>query len=113
MTRDELYAYALSLPDTEDSLLHGARCVRLRGKPLVNDCRFPDSVILSLDHGVIDLLIETEPGTYYKTPHLEGWPGVLVRYAVADDARLKAQIDKAWERRATKAQRRTRRPDAA
>ena len=105
MTRDELYAYALSLPAAEESTVHGARCVRLRGKLLVNDTRLPDAVSLSLDHGDIDLLMETGPQTYFKTPHFEGWPAVLVRFAAADDARLREQIDKAWARRATKAQR--------
>lgn len=108
MTREEVYAYALSLPDVEDSTLHGVRCVRLRGKLLVNDTRLPDAVSLSLDHGDIDLLMETEPQTYFKTPHFEGWPAVLVRYEAADDDRLREQIDKAWARRATKAQRNAR-----
>lgn len=105
MTRDEMFAYALSLPETEDSTLHGVRCVRLRGKLLVNETRLADALSLSLDHGDIDLLMETEPGTYFKTPHFIGWPAVLVRYAAADDARLREQIDKAWARRATRAMR--------
>jgi hypothetical protein len=50
----------------------------------------------------------TEPTTWFQTPHFEGWPAVLVRYACADDERLREQIDKAWARRATKAQRRAR-----
>ena len=108
MTRDEMYAYALSLPEVEESTVHGVRCVRLRGKLLINDVRLPEAVSLSLDHGDIDLLMETEPQTYFKTPHFDGWPAVLVRYEVADDDRLREQIDKAWARRATKAQLRAR-----
>lgn len=108
MTRDQMYAHALSLPGAEESTVHGARCVRLRGKLLINDTRLPDAVSLSLDHGDIDLLMETEPQTYFKTPHFEGWPAVLVRYEAADDGRLREQIDKAWARRATKAQRKAR-----
>ena len=108
MTREEMYAYALSLPAVEESTVHGARCVRLRGKLLINDTRLPEAISLSLDHGDIDLLMETEPQTYFKTPHFEGWPAVLVRYEAADDDRLREQIDKAWARRATKAQVRAR-----
>ena len=108
MTRDDMFAYALSQPGAEDSTLHGVRCVRLRGKLLVNDTRLPDAVSLSLDHGDIDLLMETEPQTYFKTPHFDGWPAVLVRYDVADDGRLREQIDRAWARRATRAQRKAR-----
>ena len=108
MTRDEMYAYALSLPEVDESTLHGVRCVRLRGRLLVNDVRLTDAVSLSLDHGDIDLLMETEPRTYFKTPHFHGWPAVLVRYEAAGDDRLREQIDKAWARRATKAQRKAR-----
>ncbi len=108
MTRDEMYAYAPSLPEVEESTVHGVRCVRLRGKLLINDTRRPEAVSLSLDHGDIDLLMETEPQTYFKTPHFDGWPAVLVRYETADDDRLREQIDKAWVRRATKAQRKAR-----
>ena len=41
-------------------------------------------------------------------PHFEGWPAVLVRFAAADDDRLREQIDRAWARRATKAQQKAR-----
>lgn len=108
MTRDEMYAYALSLPEVEESTVHGTRCVRLRGKLLINDTRLADAVSLSLDHGDIDLLMETEPRTYFKTPHFDGWPAVLVRFEKADDARLYEQVDRAWARRASKAQRKAR-----
>jgi hypothetical protein len=106
MTRDEMFAYALSQPGAEDSTLHGGRCVRVRGHWIVNDSREPDSLALGLDKDTVAFLMETEPQTYWQTPHFEGWPAVLVRYEAADDERLREQIDRAWARRATKAQRR-------
>ncbi len=108
MTRDEMFAYALTQPDAEDSILHGERCIRVRGHWIVNDQSEPGVLALALDKGTVALLMETEPRTYFQTPHFEGWPAVLVRHADADDDRLKEQIDKAWARRATKAQRRAR-----
>jgi len=108
MTRDEMFAYALSLPDTEDSTLHGGRCIRLRGQWIVNTGREPDVLALALDMETVEFLKETEPKTYFQTPHYEGWPAVLVRYQAADDDRLREQIDKAWVRRASKTQRRAR-----
>jgi hypothetical protein len=108
MTRDEMYAHALSLPGAEDSTLHGGRCVRVRGQWIVNEGREANCLALALDLGTVDFLMETEPRTYFQTPHYEGWPAVLVRYEAADDDRLREQIDKAWARRATKAQRRAR-----
>jgi hypothetical protein len=113
MTRDEMFAYALTQPGAEDSTLHGGRCVRVRGDWIVNDNSDPTALALALDRETVEFLMETEPQTYFQTPHFEGWPAVLVRYAAADDARLKEQIDKAWARRATRAQRRARGLDTA
>jgi hypothetical protein len=108
MTLDDAFAHALSLPGAEDSTQHEKRCVRVRGQWILNDNRENDAVALALDLETVAFLMETEPGTYFQTPHFQGWPAVLARYAVADDDRLKEQIDKAWARRATKAQRRAR-----
>ena len=108
MTRDEMFAYALTQPGAEDSTLHGGRCIRVRGHWIVNANQDPDALALALDLGTVAFLMETEPQTYYQTPHFEGWPAVLVRFAAADDGRLREQIDKAWARRATRAQRKAR-----
>lgn len=108
MTRDEMFAYALSQPGAEDSTLHGGRCIRVRPHWIVNDSSEHGSLALALDKPTVEFLMETEPQTYWQTPHFEGWPAVLVRYEAADDGRLKEQIDKAWARRATKAQRKAR-----
>lgn len=103
MTRDGMFAYALSLPGAEDSTLHGNRCVRVRGQWIVNEARVADALVLALDRETVDFLMATEPAAYFQTPHYEGWPCVLVRYQAADDGRLREQIDRAWTRRATKA----------
>lgn len=108
MTREDMFAYALSLPGAEDSTLHGGRCVRVRGHWIVNANQDPDALALALDRETVAFLMETEPQTWFQTPHFEGWPAVLVRFAAADDDRLREQIDKAWARRATKAQRKAR-----
>ncbi len=108
MTRDQMFACALEQPGAEDSTLHGGRCVRVRGHWIVNESREADALALALDLETLAFLMETEPETYFQTPHYQGWPAVLVRYAVADDDRLREQIEKAWARRATQAQRRAR-----
>ena len=104
MTRDEMFAHALTQPGAQDSTLHGGRCIRVRGHWIVNEGREPDALALALDLETVAFLKETEPQTYFQTPHYEGWPAVLVHYEAADDDRLREQIDKAWARRATKAQ---------
>lgn len=103
-----MFAYALSQPGAEDSTLHGGRCARVRGHWIVNENSEPTALALALDRETVAFLMETEPGTYFQTPHFEGWPAVLVRLETADDGRLREQIDRAWARRATKAQRKAR-----
>ena len=105
MTLNDVFAYALSLPGTEDSTQHDKRCVRLRGQWIVNDSRENDAVAIALDLPTVEFLMETAPETYFQTPHFHGYPAVLARYRDADADRLKEQLDKAWARRATKAQR--------
>jgi hypothetical protein len=43
------------------------------------------------------MLKETDPATFWQTPHYEGWPGVLVRYASDDPERVLAVIERAHE----------------
>lgn len=104
MTFEDMFAFALALPGAEDGKLFDGRCVRVRGKPVLNECREPGALSLSLDLPAIDFLIETEPETYFQTPHFKGYPSVLVRPDNADRARLEKQIELAWARRASKAQ---------
>ena len=100
-----MFDHALSQPGAEDGTMHGSRCVRVRGHWIVTDSREPGCPALALDQGAVEFLIETEPQTYFQTPHFEGYPAVLVRPEAADDDRLRDQIVRAWARRATKAQR--------
>jgi hypothetical protein len=47
----------------------------------------PNSLMLRMDVGQRDALIEEEPGTYYVTQHYEPYPCVLVRLSrVSPDA---------------------------
>lgn len=51
------------------------------------------------------VLLETDPATFWQTPHYEGWPGVLVRFGAADPERVRNLIRRAWWDRAKKPQR--------
>ena len=46
------------------------------------------------------MLIETDPDTFWQTPHYADWPGVLVRYGTADAERIATVIARAWWDRA-------------
>jgi hypothetical protein len=54
--------------------------VKLRGKAFVYPGREKGSFALSTPMDEKELLMETEPDTFWETPHYRGWPAVLVRY---------------------------------
>jgi hypothetical protein len=95
MNWEEAVAYALSLPDTELSTSYGQPAVKVasNGRAFL----FPShetetSFGVAIDLDTIEILKETEPETYWQTPHYEGWPGVLIRYDAADEYRVRDVI---------------------
>jgi len=92
MTWEEAVAFALSLPDTELSTSYGNPAIKVasNGRAFLYEGReSATSFVLGIDLGTIDMLKETEPETYWQSPHYEGWPAVLVRYDTKDDERVR------------------------
>jgi hypothetical protein len=52
--------------------------------------------MLRVDPATKLLLMETDPETYWQTPHYEGSPCVLVRYDSADPDRVLEMVDRAY-----------------
>jgi hypothetical protein len=97
MTWEEAVAYALSLPDTERGTSYGQPAVKVasNGRAFVNRGHEPDSsFVLAIDLDTIELLKETEPDTFWQTPHYVGWEAVLVRYDSRDDERVRDVIER-------------------
>jgi hypothetical protein len=98
MTFDEAVAFALTLPDTELSTSYGKPAVKVasNGRAFLFASHEADTsfgVAIGLD--AIEMLKATEPETYWQTPHYEGWEGVLIRYAAADEERVRETIGRA------------------
>ena len=92
---NEAVAFAISLPDTELSTSYGQPAVKVNGRAFLYASREADTSFgLSLDLDTIEILKETDPDTFWQTPHYEGWPGVLVRYGSADPERVRAMIER-------------------
>ena len=88
---EKAVAFARSLPDTELSTSYG--------KPAVKDasnCRTflytghedETSCGIAIDLDTVEMLKETDPETFWQTPHYEGWPAVLIRFGSADPERV-------------------------
>jgi len=94
---DKVTSFAASLPCAERSTHYGGPAVKANGNAFVAPGREDGSFCLLIDRDTVDMLKETDPETYWQTPHYEGWPSVLVRYDSADPERVLAMIERANE----------------
>ena len=78
MTWDEAVAFALTLPDTELGTSYGKPAVKVasNGRAFLFPSHEPDtSFAVAIDLDTIEILKETDPETFWQTPHYEGWRG--------------------------------------
>ena len=92
---DTVVAYALSLSGTEPGTHYGKQTVKANGHALIGPGREAGSFVLHIGADTKLMLLETDPATYWQTPHYEGWPSLLVRYDSADPERVFAMIEAA------------------
>ncbi len=106
---DHVVAIGLALPGVVLGTSYGKPALLLRGKMLAATTA-PDRASFVLHVALIEkeVLIETDPVTFWETDHYRGWPAVLVRYGTAADAdaRVALLLERAWWDRASASQRR-------
>ena len=93
---NDVAAFALTLPSTEASTSYRQPAVKVDGKAFVSTGHEPGSFHARSPHDEKAILIETDPDTFWQTPHYAGWPGLLVRYGSADPERVRLVITRAW-----------------
>ncbi|MDQ8755179.1 MmcQ/YjbR family DNA-binding protein [Sphingosinicella sp. LHD-64] len=101
----EVVAFALALPETELSTSYGRPAVKVRGKAFVYPGREAGSFAVSTPLDEKEILMETDPDTFWETAHYRGWPAVLVRFGSVDRERIENVIRRAWWDRASNRQR--------
>jgi hypothetical protein len=97
MTFDEAIAFALSLPDTELGTSYGKPAVKVisNGRAFLFPSHEADTSFgVAIDLDTIELLKETDPDTFWQTPHYVGWEGVLIRYDSKDSDRVRDVIQR-------------------
>ena len=99
-------AFALALPGAEESTSYGRPAVKVRSKAFVYPGRERGSFAVSCPLDEKEMLMETDPDTFWETPHYSGWPAVLVHFGSADRERIEVVIRRAWWDRLAKAQQR-------
>lgn len=99
MTRDDIRALVLALPETEEGTSYGYPSFKAGGKFLTRIRDEDDSIVVyvpSIDER--DMLIEAEPDTFHLTDHYRSYPIVLARIATVDPAWLQACLTRRWRR---------------
>jgi len=95
MTFDEAVAFALTLPDTERGTSYGkpSEKVSSNGRAFIYPGHEADtSFALAMDLDSIEILKETDPATFWQSPHYVGWEGLLIRYDSPDEERVREVI---------------------
>jgi hypothetical protein len=94
---EEAVAFALTLPDTELSTSYGKPAVKVTSNGrafLYTGHEHQSSFGIGIDLDTLEILKETDPDTFFQTPHYEGWPAVLIRFGSADPERVRAMIER-------------------
>ena len=101
---DAVATFALSLPDTLAELYYGGPAIKVASnrRAFVSAGREHGSFVLTIDRETKDVLLETDPATFWQTPHYEGSAGLLVRYDSTDPDRVRAMIERARDQAAAR-----------
>ncbi len=94
---DEAVAFALSFPGTELSTSYGKPAVKVNGRAFLyagHEDKTSFGVAIDLD--TVEMLKETDPDTFWQTPHYEGWPAVLIRYDSRDPERVREIVERSY-----------------
>ena len=98
---EKAVAFALTLPDTELSTSYGKPAVKVKSNGrafLYTGHEQKSSFGVGIDLDTVEILKETDPDTFWQSPHYEGWPAVLIRFDSPDHERVRDVIERsrAW-----------------
>jgi hypothetical protein len=97
---DVVREIARALPDVEESTIHGATSLKVRGRlltcPAMHKSAEPNTLAVRIGLDQRAELIEAEPSVYYVTDHYLNYPTVLVRLSRIDRNSLKDLLGMAW-----------------
>lgn len=102
---DKALAFALTLPGTEQltKFNWAVAGIAANGRSFLFPGHEKDtSFVVAIDLDTVEMLKETEPETYWQSPHYQGYPSVLVRYDSPDPERVRRVIEQAREQAAAK-----------
>lgn len=114
MNFEEAIAFALTLPDTELGTSYGKAAAKIvsNGRAFLFPSHEADTSFgVAIDLGTIEILKETDPGSFWQSPHYVGWEGVLIRHDSKDSERVRDVIARSRDFVAAKPKARPRKPN--
>ncbi len=102
----EVVGVGLMLPGVELGTSYGQPALRFRGRTLAGTTApDPGSFVLHVPPAEKEVLLDTDPATFWQTDHYRDWPAILVRYGTGAGDRIARLLERAWWDRATARQR--------
>jgi len=92
----EVIAIALGLPGVEELPFYGSPAWKRDGRAFMAPGREPGAFTVKLDWETHDRLLAERPEVYFKTPHYERSPWLLVRLDPLERDEARALIEAAW-----------------
>jgi len=90
------------MPGIEEGTSYGTLAFRVGGKLLARLHQDGKSVVLKVDFGEREILMEGEPETFYITEHYRNYPMMLARLASLHPDELRRLLTQTWRGRAAK-----------
>jgi hypothetical protein len=98
---DVVREIAAGLPGVEESTIHGAPSLKVRGRLLtcqaLHASAEPNTLAVRISREQRALLIAEDPGVYYVTDHYASYPTVLVRLSRIKRDALRDLLGMAWK----------------
>ncbi len=101
ITFDTVRELALALPGVEDGTSYGTPALKVKGKFMAR-LREDGNVVFKVGFDNAEMLMETNPRTFYTTDHYRGYPAVLVRLTRVTRGQLADVVKMAWLQSAPK-----------
>ena len=95
MTFTDVAAFALPLPGVALGTSYGTPALKVAGKMLAR-LREDGDLVLKVEDGLRDALLDTQPDVFHTTAHYDGYPVLLVRLAVAHPDQISGLVERAW-----------------
>ena len=95
MTFDDIARIALPLPGVALGTSYGTPALKVAGKLLAR-LREDGDLVLKVEDGLREALLDRQPDVFHTTPHYDGYPVLLVRLALADPEQIAGLVERAW-----------------